>query len=566
MAQQPTAVEPVAPHWSSCVWPQLPPELAERIVGCLDRSEIFASFRRVNKATARHFRGPQHTRVRLSEPVPPHAFAAHWLAPGATRDLNLERRRQLVRLVAASGVQANLEVALQAAGFVGAVAEAFEAAAGAGHLPLCQWLQDYSRNRPDYYWAPCKDHVAFLAAANKGHRHVCEWVPPPEDREPSDAAIVAAARGGLADLALRLLRSSRSITVDNEYLCGVAHGCNLAVLQRAWQRLGNRKPHCLISAAAGSPTPDWAAKVEYLEACGCPRSAMAVATAAALPDDGQALARVTWLRARGYPLEPDALWAAARRGNTAALQVLLAEAPADLVRPVPPSAVHSVAMGGHLAALQALHAAGCPIHWKLYEAAFGAAVGGHLHVLAWVLDEPWPEEDRPLLLERPDLFALAARSGSVELMAWLRGRGCPLDGDAFPEAVKAGCAAALEWLVGQGCPIEEDGHPYVVACANNGDLATVRCLARLGVPWGPTGRVFLDAATKGRPDNHIPTSLPLLRSLLEAGCPVDLTALAGSVADWRERIWPLRDYQVLGLVVDHVYGSGPAQCPAGKDP
>ncbi|KXZ44454.1 hypothetical protein GPECTOR_67g294 [Gonium pectorale] len=50
---------------------------------------------------------------RQRRPVPPDAFAAHWLAPGATRGLNLKLRRQLLCLMAASGMVANLEVALR---------------------------------------------------------------------------------------------------------------------------------------------------------------------------------------------------------------------------------------------------------------------------------------------------------------------------------------------------------------------------------------------------------------------------------------------------------------------
>ncbi|KXZ53498.1 hypothetical protein GPECTOR_7g948 [Gonium pectorale] len=517
MAQQRTAAEPVAQDWSRCVWPLLPPELAERIVGKLDRYDILVSFRRVNKATARHFSGP-HTRVRLSKPVPPHAFAAHWLAPGATRDLNLERRRQLVRLVAASGVQANLEMALQAAGFVEAATEALKSAAGAGNLPMCQWLQDYSRSCGDGEFVQRNDHVAWRAAAGGGHRHVCNWLFLLTDCQPDEDAVPAAARAGHVGLAHELYRSILSVTVDDKYLSGVAHGCDLAALQRVLQRFFGQPPyrlhayHGLLADAAGSPTPDWAAKVEYLEAYGLLHSAQAVEAAAALPNDGEALARLTWLRGRGYPLEPDALSAAARSGNTAALQYLLAEAPADVVRSVQQWAAYDGAMGGHLAVLQALRAAGWPVHRHLAVAATGAARGGHLHVLAWLLSEQWPEAPHPPLLQKPGLFALAAGSGSVELLAWLREHGCPLDGDAFPAAVKAGCEAALEWLVGQGCPIEVD-------------------------------------------DDAPPASLPLLRGLLEAGCPVDLGALQRSVAGWRGRVWPLRDHEVLGLVLEHTFAA-----------
>ncbi|KXZ46016.1 hypothetical protein GPECTOR_48g449 [Gonium pectorale] len=211
MAQQHPAEAPARELWSSRVWPQLLPELAERIVGCLSCNDVAAAFRQVNKATAEAFSGPQHTIVRLSEPVPPHAFAAHWLAPGATRGLNLVRRRKLVRLVAASGVLPNMEVMLQAAGFYGAAAEALNEAALAGQLLMCQWLWDQLANGADDLADPRGEYNASSAlafAACGGHRHVCEWLLALVDRvSPSAENLVyAAASRGHVDLAEWLLQ------------------------------------------------------------------------------------------------------------------------------------------------------------------------------------------------------------------------------------------------------------------------------------------------------------------------------------------------------------------------
>ncbi|KXZ42202.1 hypothetical protein GPECTOR_184g271 [Gonium pectorale] len=269
-------------------------------------NDVAASFRQVNKATAEHLVGPQHTVIRLSQPVPPHAFAAHWLAPGATRGLTLQRRKQLLSLTAASGVLPNLKVALQAAGLVGGVAEAFGAAAGAGQLSTCQWLRDYSRDTEDLRDA-CLVGNALVAAASRGRRHVCEWLLAINRNAPKDRAVVAAARGGHPDLTEWLLLQQDPPTptsaADAQFLLiGVAHGCDLAALQQAWLRFGldlspDQKAD-VLSSAAGSPTPDWAAKVEWLEAQGAPRNEDATAKAAALPDDdGGALARLVWLRA-----------------------------------------------------------------------------------------------------------------------------------------------------------------------------------------------------------------------------------------------------------------------------
>ncbi|KXZ46034.1 hypothetical protein GPECTOR_47g309 [Gonium pectorale] len=423
MADNQPADEPAREHdWSSFIWPQLPSELAERIVGYMGRFYIVTTFRQVNKATAERFSGPQHTSIHLSEPVPPHAFAAHWLTPGATRGLTLERRKQLVRLVAASGVLPNLEVALQAAGFTGAACD----------LPALQlaWLQ---------------------------------------------------------------------------------FGLSLDMYDKA----------ALLSKAASSPTPDWAAKVEWLEAQCCRRSTHVAQCAARLPNDAEALARLTWLQGRGYPMDGHAVQAAANSGNTAALQYLLAEVEAVVARDTG-TVVSFAAEAGQLAVLQALKVAGWPVHEYASCCAHEAAMGGHLPVLAWL-----QEELQERLLDE-NLFKAAAKSGSVELLVWLRQHGCPWDSKAYTAAAGSGCVAALEWLVEQGCPMEESGgHPYIQACCN-GDLAMARCLQRLGVPWGPAGRVFVAAAESG----SIPAPLPLLRWLLEEGCPVDSDALETLKEGW----------------------------------
>ncbi|KXZ49076.1 hypothetical protein GPECTOR_23g160 [Gonium pectorale] len=284
-----------------------------------------------------------------------------------------------------------------------------------------------------------------------------------------------------------------------------------------------------------SPTPDWAAKVEWLEAQGARRREDAAARAAGLPDDGEALARLTWLRGRGYPVDGDAVLAAARSGNTAALQYLLAEGPiggADYME-----ACQAAFSGGHLASLQALHAAGMLKRPRRYNCAASAARGGHLHVLVWLLEAQ-------LLELHEDVFNAAVRSGSVEVLAWLRQHGCPWDSHAYLGAVAAGCETVLEWLVEQGCPMEDSGQPYLEAC-RNGDLATARCLRRLGVPWGPAGRVVYVAATQSR------APLPLLRWMLEEGCSIDFEATCKGLEQWRSDR-PHWVGQVLQLLQEHM--------------
>ncbi|KXZ51830.1 hypothetical protein GPECTOR_11g27 [Gonium pectorale] len=545
--QQQPVREPAPEHWSHRVWPQLLPELAQRIVGCLEDNQVAVTFRSLNKATAQHFSGPQHTTIRISQPVPPHAFEAHWLAPGATRGLTLEARKKLVRLVAASGVLPNLEVALRAAGFVEAVAEAFQAAAGAGQLPMCQWLWDHSRSRTEdlHGTVRCSAHEAMGAAAGGGHRHVCEWLLA-VNRDAlrgqwGHRTICAAARAGHMDLAESLIPQDPALmSKTHAYLRCVAHGCDLPALQRAWLRLGP----CLdlVADAAGGPTPDWAAKVEWLEAQGCRRRADAAWYAAGLPNgNGEALARLTWLRGRGYPVDIHAVVSAAHCGNTATLRYLLPDVPAGAAHRTE-NVVGGAAGGGHLAALQALHAAGWPIQPHVQSCTIAAARRGHLHVLVWLLEALGPEA---VTLDA-ELFSVGAESGSMELLAWLRQRGCPWDAGAYSGAAVSGCEAALEWLAERACPMEASGQPYIRAC-HNGDVATVRCLRRLGVPWGPVGGVFV-AAVWG---HFLPAPLPMLRWLLEEGCPVDYEAAREAVCE-SGAVRPQRAAEVLQLLDEHL--------------
>ncbi|KXZ46924.1 hypothetical protein GPECTOR_39g418 [Gonium pectorale] len=489
------------------VFPPLLPELTERIVGYLDRNEIAATFRCVNKAAAEQFRGPEHTTIRLSQPVPHHAFAEHWLALGAARGLTRKRREQLLSLTAASGVVSNLQVAVRAAGCPPTYA-VIQAAAEGGQLTSCQWLLEQGCPTGDVQ----SGSGLLAAAAGGGHRHVCEWLLG-LDLTWSLGGASKAARGGHVGLMEWLLERRPQLRVSahpeeerRKMVEGVAHGCDLATLQGFWRRwasqLTSTDKEAALAAAAAGPTPDWAAKVEWLEAQGCPRAVGVTETAAARPDADSA-ARLAWLRGRGYPADRYAVQAAARAGNLAALQHLLAEVP----RPPPEHneiAFACAAQGGHLAALQALHAAG----WQPTAEIVRAAVcSGQLHVLVWAVEALGERVLEP----SASLFTMAAWSGNTELLAWLRERGCAFGPDAYASAAWSGGEAALELLAALGCPMPATGEPYFTACAV-GDMHTLRCLRRVGVPWGPEGFVF-GTADRG-------ASPAILCWLLEEGCPV----------------------------------------------
>ncbi|KAG2450510.1 hypothetical protein HYH02_005011 [Chlamydomonas schloesseri] len=120
---------------------------------------------------------------------------------------------------------------------------------------------------------------------------------------------------------------------------------------------------------------------------------------------------------------------------------------------------------------------------------------------------------------------------------------------AWTAAAKAGCVEVLEQLASWGCVMGTNGDAYVTA-ARNGDLATLRCLHRLGCPWGPNrppvpqedsddsfaflagpSTVFARAVTATARREW--SGLPVLQLLLDLGCPVDWDEAASRARDFR---------------------------------
>lgn len=62
---------------------------------------------------------------------------------------------------------------------------------------------------------------------------------------------------------------------------------------------------------------------------------------------------------------------------------------------------------------------------------------------------------------------------------------------------------------------QDNGLPYTMAC-EYGDIAMLRCLRRVGCAWGPRCSAFVHEAC--------PSRLPVLRALLQLGCPVQWEA------------------------------------------
>ena len=78
-----------------------------------------------------------------------------------------------------------------------------------------------------------------------------------------------------------------------------------------------------------------------------------------------------------------------------------------------------------------------------------AAYGGQLEVLQWVQgqDPPCPWDS--------DVCKYAAQKGHLEVLRWARSQGCPWDEDAPWAAANRGHLKVLKWLIKEGCPYDK---------------------------------------------------------------------------------------------------------------
>ncbi|GLI62253.1 hypothetical protein VaNZ11_004858 [Volvox africanus] len=523
---------------ASSVWE---PNIVQHISSFLPENIIAGTLRLVNSKTAKQFSGIRT--ISLSFPVPTKTFKDGWGKPECYSTYTRKQRLQILSLTAKSGVIANLEVALDNAGLV-VTSELLKAAAAAGHLDVCILLR-----KRGSAWGE-----ALVAAARGGHRHICEWMLASgcPFKAPS---IYEAARGSHLNLARWLLHHAirrRQSVRRGELLAAAAEGLTLPHLRELHQRilsswedwafglrreLVEQEKEKELAAAACSLTPDWQAKVEWLEQLGYVPS-VCVGTEIATRQHPEMAQRLMWLHRRGYPLGHDTVLSAARQGDLTALHFLVGEVgfPVHHLQGI-------AAYFGQLDVVQCLHSRG-GVQTDPKILVSEAASRGHLSVLIWVM-----ETAQGVTVELvPELLNLAAWSGNKALMIWLRQRGWGFTRDAVKRVVLSGCVAALEWLVKeQGCPLPDDGEPYVCA-ADSGDLAMTRCLARLGCPWGAdlVARCFC-RSTRPR--------VCILKLFVELGCPLDLDAaeraanrIRASPAYYKTEVldWLMREKELQG--------------------
>ncbi len=242
---------------------------------------------------------PDHCTASLSQPLPPHAVP--WAVEAGqqhARQLPFWHKLQLLCTAAASGSEANLEVALAL-------------------------LQPNVFPELLQRWVPYNGPDPGVAAVKAGHPQLLGW----------------------------LLRRCPGLVDIQSALGRAAWHCDLAGLQATWEVLcgsasctspaarGPRPPvldQLVFDTAAGSPTPDAVAKMQWVLATAAGEGStcsMESSTAAAAARSGD-LCRLRWLRDRGCPMRGgDVLVAALGYADLSVAQWLVDEAGCDLPAP-----------------------------------------------------------------------------------------------------------------------------------------------------------------------------------------------------------------------------------------
>ncbi|EFJ41893.1 hypothetical protein VOLCADRAFT_98135 [Volvox carteri f. nagariensis] len=546
----------------SC-WDDLPAQVLELIASFLTGNEIMCTLRLINKAAAELFRG--RFEVRMSQPVPRHACLLHWSGIHVMRNMNLKERYRILALLCRNSSLTNLRIAIAASGCI-PVAELFDAAAAGGSLDICQWLDEmgYPTDKetavkaaaqaghlPVVRWllrySPDLSNAAWTAAARAGRQSTCEALLAATDVVgplPVEALFASARNGhvGLTEWFLKLPQTPPLSSIDVQILLrNAAFGFDLDSLQRLYNNSlavygGSDAVHLLANTKG--MLADAVLLLQHRHLPSMFSLARAAVQAAAVPLL-RWLSRLSADDVTRHNRQDRKLRAAAAAAGLA----VGVRHPAVVLRD--PSLCTHAAREGHLSVLRELLSYGCPCNeetiavaaqyglLKMLKMIFAATMTAAVAppppppppaVAAAAKDGP-PVRRPPAAAQAmwgPRVVQCAAESGSTEVIAWLRRRGLHIwDEHVFCKAAGSGCLDLVEWLASRGCPMGGTGQAYLVA-ARNGDLAALRCLRRLGCPWGPVaaggggssgGGVFICAVED--------CSLDMLRWLHALGCPVD---------------------------------------------
>ncbi len=406
------------------------------------------------------------------------------------------------------------------------------AAAKAGNLLLLRWLRDRG--------CPCGTVEVLAAALGGVGVGVAQWVLAAgglqlEQLPAAAHAQLAAAAAAAADPA------APEVPDQGE---DFARGCvePLVWLQQRGVRLqgdvasSREVGQAALVAAAGQGR--LRAMRNLLQECHVPPTHAALVAAAGCGSLGSVPAAACLLAA-GCTAHPATYGAAAARGDLAAVRWLVEEARCPWDVATLSRVIHVWPLAGSKGCVGAGDSS-CGYQFdggSATAAAAHSATGGSAATPAdgpSLVAEGISSGD-PRLLEAVQLLVAAGcpadgtwtlhravDRGDLPLVRYLLRHcpGCELHWETLGNAATAGCEQLLQWLVCEaGCRETEGyrGGPYANA-VQNGDVATLMCLRRLGVAWG--GDVLSWAVLDRQP-------LAVCRLLVEQGAPV----VAGAVEE-----------------------------------
>ncbi|KAG2446042.1 hypothetical protein HXX76_000644 [Chlamydomonas incerta] len=463
-----------------------------------------------------------------------------------------------------------------------------EAAAAAGHQPMCEALHRYN----------CPWGAALVKAAGGGHAGLCRWLlsqgaagggaNAQQQQQLLSAwglwdrsAMAAAARGGHLDLVEELWgwAHDRGLVSCSERMLCMVRGDDGEI--EAWQPPRAPPPElngpprsrsllmdpalvpymqrAAIVAAAASSAVDWDLKIEMLEGRGVVQvqpgcMPEAVTAVARLWPPARALHRLNWLVQRGFGVTylatraaTLALIDASVEEEAAAAAAAAAAASADALRELggrPPAAA-----GAGVGGAGAVAAAGAPRTGPdgvsgSGEGAGAAGAGDRLQVLEFVLQHQGGVTD--------DTANMAAAAGLLDVLQ-LFGRTLSVRLNAVAlmrEAARAGQLQVLTWLAAHFHDDFRRRYPQVLAAAVEGGAVEVAAwLHQQGVAaepeWadenpGPDGETFpVRAAAAGG-------SAAALRWLVENGFPMPADGSPYVFAIRNGDVVTLRNLRALG--------------------
>jgi hypothetical protein len=290
-----------------------------------------------------------------------------------------------------------------------------------------------------------------------------------------------AARCGNIDT-LRWLRGHGSAFTATTFQ-GAAAGAQLHVLQYL------RAEGCDWDTSACSTAAKLGHLVvlQWLQKQGCPWDVNEILSDAA---ESGSIEILLYLKQQGCVFSVATMAHAAWRARLAACQFLLAEqCPCDT------DVCAYAAQNGHLETVRFLHESGCP--WDPTTICIEAAVSGNLELLQFLKDQGCAFTDLAMNAaaelghletlheigcpwDAGGICKIAAESGSIELLQYLKQQGCVFDHFVMNTAARCGHTDVCQYLCAEQCP----WLPRACAeAAHGGHVDTLRWLHEQGCPW-----------------------------------------------------------------------------------